>query len=81
LPAVPPPPGIVPSLVAGVVTLAAAANADAELVGPTLVAFAAQGIEIVKRLGGWDAALAAAYERHQRAVVEYERATKSPATK
>ncbi len=81
LPAVPPPPGVVPPLVAGVVTLAAAANADAELVGPTLAAFAAQGLEIIKRLGGWDAALASAYERHQRAVVEYERVTKSPTAK
>jgi hypothetical protein len=43
-----------------------------------LGAFVAQGLDIVRRLGGWDPALAAAYERHQRAVAAQQAAVAPP---
>lgn len=77
-PAVPPPPGITMPLVAGAITLAGVKNTKPELVPITLAAFAAQGLEIVKRLGGWDAALTLAYDTHVRMQEDYTRATTPP---
>ncbi len=73
-PAAPPPPDAGMPLVAGSILLASTSG-RADQVTPTLVAFAAQGTEIIRRLGGWDAALKVAYETHQRQLSEYERAT------
>lgn len=75
---VPPPPGAAMPIVAGAITIAGASNANAEQVAPTLAAFASQGFEIVKRLGGWEAALRAAHETHVRQTQEYARATAPP---
>ncbi len=74
-PPVPPPPGVGMPLVAGVVLLSAVSATHPEQTAPTLTAFAAQGMEIVKRLGGWEAALQLAYDSHQRQTQEYARAT------
>lgn len=74
---VPPPPGAAYPLVVGAILLAAAA-APADQMPATLGAFAAQGLEIVKRLGGWDAAAQSAHDLLQRQTQEYARAT-SPA--
>ena len=79
LPPVPPPPGAAVPLIGGAVLLAAATNTDATQIPPTLSAFAAQGLEIVRRLGGWDAAVQQAYAAHTRALEDYERATAPPA--
>lgn len=75
VPPVPPPPGVAMPLIAAVVLIASAASGDPEQVAPTMTAFAAQGLEIVKRLGGWEAALQLAYDTHQRQQQEYARAT------
>ncbi|MBL0938803.1 MAG: hypothetical protein IBJ03_07900 [Gemmatimonadaceae bacterium] len=72
---VPPPPGAALPLVSGAILMAAASNSEAEQVEPTMAAFAAQGLEIVKRLGGWDAALHLAHETHQRMAHDYAQAT------
>jgi len=74
-PPVPPPPGAAMPLIAGVIEMSAAATSAPEQIAPTLAAFAAQGMEIVKRLGGWEAALQLAYDTHQRQMQEYARAT------
>ncbi len=74
LPPVPPPPAAAVPLIGGAVLLAASANDDATQIVPTMLAFAAQGLEIVKRLGGWDATVQQAHSAHQRAVQEYARA-------
>jgi len=76
---VPPPPGVAMPLVAGAITLAGMSTSKAETIPPTLAAFAAQGLEIVKRLGSWDAALKLAHDTHQRAQAEYDRATAAAA--
>ena len=78
VPPVPPPPGAIVPLIPGAIVLAAARNSDATQVEPTLVAFAAQGLEVVKRLGGWDAALKTAHDTHVRAEQDYARATAAP---
>jgi hypothetical protein len=78
VPPVPPPPGAAYPLVVGAILVAGAA-APAEQVPATLASFAAQGLEIVKRLGGWDAAAQAAHEMSQRLAQEYARATAPPA--
>lgn len=75
LPAVPPVPGAIVPLIPGAIVLAASVNADATKVESTMVAFAAQGLEVVKRLGGWDAALKTAHDTHVRAEQDYARAT------
>ncbi|HEY0928790.1 MAG TPA: hypothetical protein VGE27_02625 [Gemmatimonas sp.] len=75
VPPVPPPPGAAMPLVAGAIMLSAASNQKAEQIMPTMSAFAAQGLEIVKRLGGWDPAAQLAYDTHQRLQHEYTRAT------
>jgi len=75
VPPVPPPPGVAMPLIAGVIILSAASPDHPEQMAPTLAAFAAQGMEIVKRLGGWEAALPMAYDTHQRQMQEYARAT------
>lgn len=77
-PPLPPPPGVTTAIVAGVIMLSAASNKDPLQIAPTLSAFSAQGLEIVKRLGGWDASLKLAYDSHQRAQQEYVRATQPP---
>jgi hypothetical protein len=74
VPPVPPPPGAAYPLVVGAILVAAAA-APPEQVPATLASFAAQGLEIIKRLGGWDAAAQGAYETQQRLAQEYARAT------
>ena len=79
IPAVPPPPGAALPLISGVIILAASANTDAKQISPTLAAFAAQGVEIVKRVGGWEQATRVAFETLQRSQQEYARATQSPA--
>lgn len=75
---VPPPPGAALPLIAGAIMLSAAAHSDPAQINPTMVAFAAQGIEIVKRLGGWDAALKLAFDTHERLLQDYARATAPP---
>lgn len=75
VPPVPPPPGAAMPLIAGVVERSAVSTTAPEQIAPTLAAFAAQGIEIIKRLGGWEAALQLAYDTHQRQMQEYARAT------
>ena len=79
IPAVPPPPGAALPLISGVIVLAASANSDPKQIPPTLAAFAAQGMEIIKRVGGWDQASKLAFDTLQRAQQEYARATQSPA--
>ncbi len=81
LPPVPAPPGAAVPLIGGAVLLAAASNSDAAQIPRTLTAFAAQGLEIIKRLGGWDAAVKQAHATHLRAVEDYTRATTPPAAK
>jgi hypothetical protein len=66
-------------LIAGAILVAGTSNDNPEQIAPTLVAFAAQGIEVVKRLGGWDAALKGAHETHLRLQQEYARATATEA--
>lgn len=74
-PVIPAPPGSALPLIGGAIILAASWSQQAEQLAPTMIAFAAQGMEIVKRLGGWDAAAKSAYETHQRLVQEYARLT------
>ena len=78
VPPVPPPPGVAMPIVAGAILLAAVSNTKTELIPPTFVSFAAQGLEIVKRLGGWDAALQLAHDTHRRQQAEYDQATNPP---
>ncbi|WP_309669669.1 hypothetical protein [Gemmatimonas sp.] len=79
VPAVPPPPGVAMPLIAGAILLAAVSNSKSDLIPPTFVSFAAQGLEIVKRLGGWDVALQLAHDTHRRQQAEYEQAINAPA--
>jgi hypothetical protein len=78
---IPPPPGAAMPLIAGAIALAGVANTNPDQIKPTLAAFAAQGMEIVKRLGGWDAALQTAHETQQRLQNDYDRATAAPAAR
>lgn len=78
LPPIPPPPGVALPLVSGALLVAATACSDPKQIEPTMTAFAAQGMEIVKRLGGWDTALQLAYDTHHRLKQEYDRATAPP---
>ncbi len=79
VPNVPPPPGVAMPLVAGAILLAAVSNTNADQIPATLVAFAAQGLEIIKRLGGWEAAVQLAYDTQKRQQLEYDQATATPA--
>ena len=79
VPAVPPPPGVAMPLIAGAILLAAVSNSKSDLIPPTFVSFAAQGLEIVKRLGGWDVALQLAHDTHRRQQAEYDQAINAPA--
>jgi hypothetical protein len=72
---VPPPPGSTLPLITGAILLSAAAAPDPAQLPATLQAFATQGLEIVKRLGGWDTAAQLAYDTHHRLLEEYQRAT------
>lgn len=81
VPPVPPPPGVAMPIVAGAILLSAVSNTKPELIPPTLVSFAAQGLEIVKRLGGWDVALQLAYDAHHRQQAEYDRIINLPAAR
>lgn len=72
-PTVPPPPGAIVPIIPGAILVAAASNTNPERIEPTTVAFAAQGLEVVKRLGGWEATTKIAYDTHQRAEQEYAR--------
>jgi hypothetical protein len=78
VPPVPPPPGATVPIIPGAILLAAARNSRAEHIEPTMVAFATQGLEVVKRLGGWDAATKNAYDMQQRAEQDYKRAIEPP---
>ena len=78
---VPSPPGAIVPLIPGAILLAAASNSDAQLVAPTQIAFAAQGLEVVKRLGGWDAALKNAHDTQVRAEQDYARAIATPTSR
>jgi hypothetical protein len=75
-PLVPPPPGLHSFMIAAAVTLAAAA--DPEHLGALATAYIAQALEIVKQLGGWDRATAAAREYHESQRVQHERASAPP---
>jgi hypothetical protein len=77
-PVVPPPPGAALPLISGAILVAGGSSGDATQIAPTLAAFAAQGIEIVKRLGGWDTAAQVAHDTHHRLAQEYTRLTASP---
>jgi len=77
-PPAPPPPGAYVSIVPGAILLAAASNTKATNIEPTMIAFAAQGLEVVKRLGGWDEAMKNAHELHKRAQQDYALATEPP---
>lgn len=77
-PPVPPPPGMAMPLVVGAILLSSASTSKADQVIPTMTAFAAQGLEIVKRLGGWDKALEAAHDRSRRQQEDYDRAVQKP---
>ena len=68
-------------LIPGAILLAATSNTDAAKVEPTMISFATQGLEVVKRLGGWDAALKTAHDTHVRAEQDYARATAPPPTR
>ena len=81
VPPVPPPPGVAMPVVAGAILLSAVSNTKPELIPPTLVSFAAQGLEIVKRLGGWDVALQLAYDTHHRQQAEYDQVINAPAAR
>ncbi|WP_373063286.1 DUF6931 family protein [Gemmatimonas sp.] len=78
VPPVPPPPGVAMPIVSGAILLSAVSNSNADLIPSTLLSFAAQGLEIVKRLGGWDAALQLSYDTHHRQIAEYEQAINPP---
>ena len=54
--------------------IAAAAASDAAHVDQVTQAFIAQGLEIIKRLGGWDQALPAAQQRYDAQAQEHARA-------
>lgn len=77
-PAVPPPPGATVPIIPGAILLAASTNSDPANIEPTMIAFALQGLEVVKRLGGWDAATKNAHDTHQRAEQDYARAIEPP---
>lgn len=77
-PAVPPPPGTAMPLVVGAILLSATTTSVADQVIPTMTAFAAQGLEIVKRLGGWDKALEAAHDRCRRQQEDYDKVVAKP---
>jgi hypothetical protein len=77
-PPVPPPPDASVPIIPGAILLAAAQNTQPENIEPTMVAFAAQGLEVVKRLGGWDAAMKGAHDQHLRAEADYARVTEPP---
>ena len=75
----PPPPGAALPLISGVILRAASSTREAQQIPPTLAAFAAQGLEIIKRIGGWDAATKLAFDTLQRSQQEYARLTQPPA--
>jgi hypothetical protein len=66
-------------LVAGAIILAAASQPEEAQITQLMAAFAAQGLEIIKRLGGWDAALEGAYAIHQRQLQEQSTAAAAAA--
>jgi hypothetical protein len=74
---VPPPPGVHVTLAATGVLLAATAT-DASRLGELAGAFAEQGAAVAQRLGGWDAAVAAARHVHETQVREHAEASKPP---
>jgi hypothetical protein len=76
-PNVPPPPGVHVTLAATGVLLAAIAT-DASRLGELAGAFAEQGAAVVQRLGGWDAAVAAARRAFETQVAEHAEASKPP---
>lgn len=60
---VPPPAGVSHTLVAAAIALAACS--DPVHVDHVSQAFVAQGLEIIKRLGGWEQAITSAQQRHE----------------
>ena len=56
----------------------AAVATDAERLGEVATAFIAQGFEVVKRLGGWDAALVSAKQTFDTQAELHAEASKPP---
>ena len=73
---VPPPAGIDRMLVGNAVALAAAANPD--LFEALAGAYIAQGLEVVKQLGGWEKSVAMSQEHFQSQHERHARATMPP---
>jgi hypothetical protein len=69
---IPPPAGVSNTLVAAAIM--SAAVSDPANIDHVAQAFVAQGIEIIKRLGGWEAALTAARQRYDAQLHEQARA-------
>jgi uncharacterized protein DUF6931 len=76
-PHVPPPPGAHVTLAATGVLLAAVAT-DASRLGEVAGAFAEQGAAVAQRLGGWDAAVAAARDAYDAQTCEHVQASRPP---
>jgi hypothetical protein len=76
-PFVPAPAGLYTTL-AGAAVIAAAVATDVERLGEVATAFIAQGFEVVKRLGGWDAALVSAKQTFDSQAELHAEASKPP---
>ncbi|MBV9879073.1 MAG: hypothetical protein JO180_01190 [Gemmatirosa sp.] len=76
-PFVPPPAGIHATM-ASTATLLAALATDPEHLREVAGAFAQQGVEIVRRLGGWDAAAAVARQTFDAQAYQHAEAAKPP---
>ena len=76
-PFVPAPAGLYTTLASAAV-IAAAVATDAERLAEVATAFIAQGYEVVKRLGGWDAALVAAKQTFDAQAQLHAEASKPP---
>lgn len=76
-PFVPAPAGLYTTLASAAV-IAAAVATDVERLGEVATAFIAQGYEVVKRLGGWDAALVSAKQTFDAQAQLHAEASKPP---
>lgn len=74
---VPPPPGLYGTLIGAAVALSA--SADAANMDALFGAFIAQGEEVVRRLGGWDASVVAARQHYDAQRERHDRASAPPA--
>ena len=77
-PFVPPPAGVHCAM-AGTAAVVAAVGTDPAQLGEVAGAFVAQGVEIVRRLGGWDAALTGAKAAYDEQLQLHESASRPPA--